>query len=75
MKRLLLSLVALGLMAQAPPEAVIRVNVNLIQIDVTAVDRKGRRVEDLTAPDFEVKRDGKRQRLKSVEWVAGRPCA
>lgn len=72
MRRWWWGLVALGLVAQAPPEAVIRVDVNLIQIDVTAVDRAGRRVEDLTAADFEVKRDGKRQRLKSVEWVAGR---
>jgi len=58
--------------AQEQPDAVIRVNVNLIQIDVTAADRSGKRISDLTAADFEVFRAGKRQKVKDAVWVAER---
>ena len=58
-----------GMWAQVEPT--IRVNVNLIQVDVTVTGRGGARVTDLTAADFEVSRDGKRQALKSVIWVPG----
>lgn len=53
------------------PDPTIRVNVNLIQLDATVTDRSGRRVPDLTAADFEVSREGKRQSIKSVVWVPG----
>lgn len=71
MKPICLVLVASLLGAQATPEATIRVNVNLIQIDVTVEDRAGKRVPDLTAADFEVFRDGVRQVVKSALWVPG----
>ena len=50
-------------------------NVNLIQLDVTVrvtvTSRGVTRVTDLTASDFEISRNGKRQVLKSVIWVPG----
>jgi len=52
-------------------ESTIRVNVNLIQIDVTVLDKAGKHVPDLTIDDFEVTREGKRQVLKSALWVSG----
>jgi len=53
------------------PEPTIRVNVNLIQVDVTVTDKSGGRVTDLKAGDFEVSREGKRQQIKSVIYVPG----
>ena len=53
----------------------IRVNFNLIQIDVTVLDKTGKRVPDLAPEDFEVFRDGKRQLLKSTLWVPGQRVA
>ncbi len=49
----------------------IRVNVNLVQLDVTVTDKAGKHVPDLTAADFEMMRDGKRQTIKSVLFVPG----
>jgi len=62
-----------ALLAQEPPA--IRVNVNLIQIDATVTDKKGRHLPGLTAADFEVFQNGKRQKISSALWVAGRPPA
>jgi VWFA-related protein len=71
MKLLRLLLVGVLLSAQTVPDSTIRVNVNLIQIDVTVTDRSGKHVPGLTVDDFEVFRDGKRQVLKSALWVEG----
>lgn len=58
-------------LAAAQPPPTIRVDVNLIQVDATVIGRDGKRVTDLKAADFEVRRDGKRQQVKSVLWVPG----
>jgi Ethanolamine utilization protein EutJ (predicted chaperonin) len=61
------------LSAQTPaPEQdlTVRVNVNLIRIDVVVQDRNGQPVPGLTADDFEVTRDGKRQMIQKVLYVA-----
>lgn len=71
MRRLAPLLLALGLYAQEP--STIRVNVNLIQIDVTVTGKQGEHVPDLTAADFEIFQNGKRQPITSALWVAGRP--
>jgi VWFA-related protein len=71
MRRLAPLLLALGLYAQEP--STIRVNVNLIQIDVTVTGKKGERIADLTPADFEVLQNGKRQPITSALWVPGRP--
>jgi VWFA-related protein len=71
MKLFRLLLVSVLLSGQTVPESTIRVNVNLIQIDVTVTDRTGKHVPGLTVNDFEVFRDGKKQALKSALWVEG----
>ena len=46
-----------------------RTGIDLIAIDVAVVDRNGRPVEDLRAPDFAVKIDGEVRRVVSAELV------
>jgi VWFA-related protein len=46
-----------------------RTGVDLVAIDVAVVDRNGRPVEDLRAPDFAVKIDGEVRRVVSAELV------
>src|SRR5262245_46912774 len=54
---------------QPPPPAVIRINVNLVQVDAIVTDSKGNPVTNLTADDFEVLQDGKIQTLTNFEFV------
>src|SRR5688500_2183580 len=46
-----------------------RTGVELIAVDVAVVDGRGRPVEDLRAPEFEVKIDGEVRRVVSAELV------
>ena len=61
--------------AQAPqsppqqPPPVFRAGVELISIDVTALDSNGRQVIDLTAADFQVEIDGARRQVSTVEYI------
>jgi VWFA-related protein len=56
--------------AQAPVQGpTFRTGVDLIAIDVAVIDRNGRPVEDLRAPEFTVKVDGEVRRVVSAELV------
>jgi len=58
--------------AAAPPpqdSQVLRVSVDLVQIDATVTDARGRHVTDLTADDFEVLQDGRPQKLSTFAFV------
>jgi VWFA-related protein len=57
----------------AQDDATIKVNVNLVQIDVTVTGKAGEHIEGLKAEDFEVFRDGKRQPVTNAVWVGKRP--
>jgi VWFA-related protein len=46
-----------------------RVSVDAVRIDAVVTDRDGRIVTDLTADDFEVRQDGKRQKVTFAEFV------
>src|SRR4051812_118804 len=59
--------VALG---QAPQEAPrFRVAVDVVSIDAVVTDRDGAVIRDLTAADFEVFQDGKRQKVTYAQFV------
>ncbi len=52
---------------QEPPR--FRVGVDAVRIDAVVVDRNGRVVSDLTADDFEIRQDGKLQKVTFAEFV------
>src|SRR3954463_246563 len=70
---LLVAACAQGSAAQTPPESqddeVVRVNAELVQTDVTVVDKRGRFVEDLRPEQFELKVDGRAVPLSFFERV------
>jgi len=51
------------------PGAVFSVTSTLVQIDAVVTDGKGRHINDLTAPDFEVLIDGKAQKITHFSYV------
>ena len=53
---------------QEPPR--FRVGVDAVRIDAVAVDRNGQVVPDLTADDFEIRQDGKLQKVTFAEFVS-----
>src|SRR5216683_1398648 len=56
--------------SQAPSEPPrFRVAVDVVSIDAVVTDRKGEVVRDLTAADFEVFQDGKRQKVTFAQFV------
>jgi VWFA-related protein len=57
--------------AQNPPAspAVIRINVNLVQVDAVVTDNKGKPVTDLKAEDFEILQDGKPQTITNFAFI------
>src|SRR5690348_3454529 len=51
------------------PTPVIRVSVNLVQVDATVTDAQGHSVPNLEAKDFEVFQDGKPQTITKFSYV------
>lgn len=51
------------------PDDVVRISVNLVQIDVTVTDDKGRQVTDLRPEDFEVFEEGRPQQVTNFSYV------
>ena len=52
---------------------VIRVNVDLRQVDLIVTDAKGNHVSDLQPTDFQLLEDGKPQRITNFSWVEVTP--
>ena len=52
----------------APP-VVVRLGVDLVQLDAVVTDSHGRQITDLQPDDFEVREDGKPQRVTHVRYV------
>ncbi|SPE41505.1 conserved exported hypothetical protein [Candidatus Sulfopaludibacter sp. SbA3] len=61
--------------AQTPPETVIRINVNLVQLDATVTDSQGRPVSDLKAEDFQILQDNKPQVITNFSYINLRPAS
>jgi VWFA-related protein len=62
---------AIGLLLAQQPREIprFRVGVDAVRIDAVVTDRDGRIVTDLTAEDFEVRQDGKLQKLTFAQFV------
>ncbi|MBZ5514527.1 MAG: VWA domain-containing protein [Acidobacteriia bacterium] len=60
--------------AQAPeepsPPGVIRVTVNLVQVDAVVTDSKGHQVTDLRPEDFEILEDGRPQTITNFSYIS-----
>jgi VWFA-related protein len=57
--------------AQESPDApVLRVTVNLVQVDAVVTDSKGKQVTDLTADDFQLFQDGKPQKITHFSYIS-----
>jgi VWFA-related protein len=68
----LVALLAQTFSAQQQPSStpgVIRINVDLVQVDAVVTDSKGNRVTSLTADDFEVLQNGKVQKIRNFEFI------
>jgi VWFA-related protein len=57
------------LLAQKPPDLVLHVEVNLVQVDAEVTDGRGKPVTDLTAADFEIRQDGKPQTITNFSYI------
>jgi VWFA-related protein len=67
---LLLAATAQSSARQTPtPEGVIRINVNLVQVDAIVTDAKGKHIKDLAAEDFEVLQDGVAQTITNFAYI------
>src|SRR5438132_1613281 len=56
------------------PDMMIRINVNLVQVDAVVTDSQDRPVPNLKASDFEILQDGKRQTITNFSYVTTRPA-
>ena len=63
----LIFLCALSPVVRAQDEDIVRVETNLVQLNIGVADRRGRAITDLTASDFVVYEDDVRQRVVSFE--------
>src|SRR6187549_831008 len=50
---------------------VVKITTKLVQVDVVVTDKDGNQVTDLTAGDFEIKQDGKPQKITGVTYIGG----
>src|ERR1039457_3531524 len=55
------------------PNTVIRIDVNLVQVDAVVTDSRDRRVTSLQAADFEILQDGKPQTITDFSYVSTEP--
>lgn len=54
---------------QSDQDEVVRIATNLVQLDAVVTDKKGQLVTDLTADDFEVYEDGRKQKITNLSFV------
>ena len=61
--------------AESAESLEIRVSVNEVRLDVVVLDKKGNQITDLTADDFEVFQNNKRQEITSSVYIDSQPGA
>ena len=66
----LAQLVLLGTLG-GPPALVVRLSVDLVQVDAVVTDAKGRPITDLVAADFEILQDGRVQAVTQAVYMGG----
>src|SRR5262249_10975899 len=71
MKSALAGLLAVAVLTPAQPT--FRSGIDLVTFSVTVTDRKGNLVTDLTAADFDVYEDGRKQAISSFAAGEGEP--
>lgn len=60
-----------GQAAEEPsPQGVIRITVNLVQVDAVVTDSKGHQVTNLRPEDFEILEDGRPQTITNFSYIA-----
>lgn len=61
----------------SPPDdkSVVRIVVNLVQVDALVTDKSGKQVVDLKAEDFEILQDGKPQAISNFSYITTGPAA
>jgi VWFA-related protein len=72
-----LSILLSAALAQAPQEPLLRITVNLVQVQVIVTDRTetGSRITNLKAGDFRIFQDGKEQKVTHCTYIrTGRPA-
>lgn len=57
------------LFAQTSSDLVVRIEVNLVQVDAVVTNGKNQPVADLTAADFEIRQDGKLQPIRNFAYI------
>src|SRR5947209_817385 len=55
---------------ESPDTPVLRVTVNLVQVDAVVTDSKGKQVTNLTAGDFQLFQDGKPQKITHFSYIS-----
>ena len=59
----------------APSDDIVRISVNLVQVDATVADKKGQEIKDLNADDFTILANGKPQRITNFSYVPAATAA
>ena len=59
--------------SQQPQTPPFRAGVDLVEVDVTVLDKNGKPVTDLTASDFEIRERGEPQRVETIYLVTADP--
>jgi hypothetical protein len=52
-----------------PEEPILRVSVNLVQVDAVVTDSDGHQVTNLTTDDFDILEDGRPQKITAFSYV------
>lgn len=71
---LALLLLQASLAAQAPQTPVFRGGVEVVEVDVTVVDARGRQITDMRGPEFAVTIDGRPRKIVTADYVPLRPA-